>query len=516
MNETTVKTTETAAEPIASLASVEEPRDGALDLERIKFDPRWAMRVAPGLMIRRRFLPLLELNGRLYVAVEKTLDSGSRRLLERLSSMSVETVAATGASIRSLQAKLFGDLREAISMDRPAIDAAAALRADNSEPSSDEAVEIFDQILKGGIVRGASDIHFNVKRGGDVQVRLRIDGALIDDLDLPEALRNSLFNRIKVMADLDISEKRASQDGSFRFDPGPNLPNIEVRVATIPARHGERITLRLLTKNESLLTLSGLGFETNHRKVFERAITLSHGMILLTGPTGSGKSTTLYAGLKYLMERKSVNAMTVEDPIEYEIEGVTQTEVDARQEKVSFASSLRSILRHDPDVVMLGEIRDRETAELAVRASLTGHLVLSTLHTNTAAGAVTRLIDLGVDRFLISSVLRLVAAQRLVRRLCPHCSQENKISAMEARSLRNPELAGESCMRPAGCLICAGTGYSGRSGLYEVLPIGPEEADAIGGRDSTESLESMLRKSGQDKGHASLRANGIEKIINGE
>ncbi|MEM6916521.1 MAG: ATPase, T2SS/T4P/T4SS family, partial [Verrucomicrobiota bacterium] len=325
-----------------------------LDLETIKFDPRWALQLAPSLMIRRRFLPLLEFEGKLHVAVERTLDSGSRRVLERLSGCPAEPVLATAASIRELQTRIFGDLREAVTMDRPAIDPAAAARAEELEPSPEEAVEIFDQILKTGIVRQASDIHFNVLRDGDVQVRLRIDGVLADDIVLPEALRLAVFNRVKVLGGLDISEKRASQDGSFRFEPGGALPNIEVRVATIPARHGERLTLRLLTREQGLLTLTGLGFEEHHRERFENAIRLTHGIILLTGPTGSGKSTTLYAGLKYLLANKPVNAMTVEDPIEYEIDGVTQTEVDAKKQKVSFATSLRSILRHDPDVVMLG------------------------------------------------------------------------------------------------------------------------------------------------------------------
>ncbi|MEM0969114.1 MAG: GspE/PulE family protein, partial [Verrucomicrobiota bacterium] len=367
-----------------------------------------------------------------------------------------------------------------------------------------------------GIVRKASDIHFKVRRGGDVQVRLRVDGVLSDDVILPASVRLAVFNRIKVLSGLDISEKRASQDGSFRFEPDGALPTIEVRVATIPARHGERLTLRLLTREEGLLTLSGLGFQESHRELFERAITLSHGMILLTGPTGSGKSTTLYAGLKYLLARKSVNAMTVEDPIEYEIEEVTQTEVDAKREKVSFASSLRSILRHDPDVVMLGEIRDRETAELAVRAALTGHLVLSTLHTNAAINAVTRLVDLGVDRFLVASVLRLVAAQRLVRRLCPACSQPDSLTDAEARGLRQPDLAGKPCRRASGCLQCAGLGYAGRTGLFEVVPIGAEEAEIVGGRSGTSSVESELSRRCQEAGHSSLAANGTEKVLMGE
>ncbi|MEM9399355.1 MAG: GspE/PulE family protein [Verrucomicrobiota bacterium] len=491
------------------------PEMEALDLETIKFDPRWALRVPPSLMIRRRFLPLLNLDDVLYVAVEKSLDDNSRRLLERMAQCKAYPFPATGNSIRSLQSKLFGDIREAASMERPVIESPTS-QGEKTEASPEDAVEICDQLLKSGILRQASDIHFNVLQAGDVQVRLRIDGGLIDDMLLPSSLRLSICNRIKVMGGLDISEKRASQDGSFHFDPGQGLPSIEVRVATIPTRHGERITLRLLTRDAGMLTLSKLGFNSYHQDLYEKAITLAHGMILITGPTGSGKSTSLYAGLKYLLSKSEVNAMTVEDPIEFEIEGVTQTEVDAKREKVSFASSLRSILRHDPDVVMLGEIRDRETAELAVRAALTGHLVLSTLHTNTAVGAVTRLIDLEVDHFLIASVLRLVAAQRLVRRLCPHCCQPDRISPEEAQALRNPELEGQQCMRPSRCLMCAGRGYMGRTGLFELLPIGRDEADIIGSKSNSESLEVRLLRSADEQRHASLLENGIEKILSGE
>ncbi|MEM1083153.1 MAG: GspE/PulE family protein [Verrucomicrobiota bacterium] len=396
------------------------------------------------------------------------------------------------------------------------IDPAASKRPDSTEASPEEAVEVCEQILKSGILRQASDIHFNVNRDGNVQVRLRIDGVLADDIILPEALRLPVFNRIKVISGLDISEKRASQDGSFRFEPGGMLPSIEIRVATIPARHGERITLRLLAREKGLLTLRGLGFKEQHRELFERAIRLSHGMILLTGPTGSGKSTTLYAGLKYLLDQKPVNAMTIEDPIEYEIDGVTQTEVDAKRQKVSFAGSLRSILRHDPDVIMLGEVRDKETSELSVRAAMTGHLVLSTLHTNTAVGAVTRLMDLGVDRFLVASVLRLVAAQRLVRRLCPDCSTEAEITEAEARALRDPSLSGTACRKAGGCLRCAGRGFLGRTGIYELIPIGSDEAEIIGSISSSEDVELSLKRRSAAAGHASLLANGIAKIHSGE
>ena len=493
------------------MSMVTEP----MDLREIKFDPSEAIRIAPNLMVQRRFLPLLRMDGILYVAARQELDASSRRFLERQTGCSIEVVEASEESIRFLQERLFGDLRQAVTLDRPAIEAISTSRPAGTEASSDQAVEFCDQLLKSGIIRQASDIHLNVTRSGDVQIRLRIDGVLVDDMLFPAELRLHVFNRIKVLGGLDISEKRAAQDGSFRFDPGGALPRIEVRVATIPARHGERITLRLLSQDVQFGTLNGLGLDEDHRELFARAITLSHGMILLTGPTGSGKSTTLYAAIKYLLEQSMFNVMTVEDPIEYEIDGVTQTEVDARKEKVSFASSLRSILRHDPDVVMLGEIRDRETAELAVRAALTGHLVLSTLHTNTALGAVTRLLDLGVDRFLIASVLRLVAAQRLVRRLCRHCAKEDSITAVEARLLRDSELEGKPCWRASGCLYCAGRGFIGRKGLFEVVPLESDRSEVIAGHDGHDSLERAFKQQGVRE-HDTLLTNGIKNILEGE
>lgn len=483
-----------------------------LDLETIKFDPRYALMTPPSLMIRRRLLPLLEIDGSLHVAVERTLDTQSARLLERFTKFPVVPVVATPDSIRALQTRLFGNLREAITQDRPLVDSATK-RAEVDQESAEEAVALCDQVLKTGLIRGASDIHFNVNRDGSVQVRMRIDGVLTDDPPMSAALRSPVFNRLKVLGGLDIAEKRASQDGSFSFDPGSALPRTEVRVATIPARHGERVTLRLLSRNEGILTLDRLGFSGEDLAHLTRAVGLPHGMVLLTGPTGSGKSTTLYAAIKHLLGQRTANVMTVEDPIEYEIDGVTQTEVDARREKVSFASSLRSILRHDPDVIMLGEIRDRETAELAVRAALTGHLVLSTLHTNTAVGAVSRLLDLGVDRFLIATVLRLVAAQRLVRTLCQHCLVESPISKTEAELLGDATLASASAWRPTGCLHCAGKGFTGRSGLFEILPIRSNESQLIGSTSAVSDVENLLTERRNHVGIPSLRASGIAAIL---
>ncbi len=489
------------------------PAAAPLDLREIKFDPRWALRAPPSLLVRRRLLPLLAWEGEFHVAAAGPIDAGATRYLERLAGLPVRPVAALPESIRSLQTRLFGDLNAALALNHaPAGSPGAPLSA--QETDSDDMVALCDRLIGSAILRGASDLHFNVHRDGGVRVRIRAEGALEDYMAFSKDQRVALLNRLKVMARMDIAEKRAPQDGGFRFETGHGMPPIEVRAAAIPTRHGERLTLRLLGVETGALTLDRLGMTPPQLALFERAVNLPHGMVLLTGPTGSGKSTTLYAALRHLMAGRPRNIMTVEDPVEYDIEGVSQTEVDTRADKVSFLTSLRSILRHDPDVIMVGEIRDRETADLAVRASLTGHLVLSTLHTNTAAGAVTRLIDLGIDRFLIASVLRLAAAQRLVRRLCPHCRKQRPLHPGEAALLGCPAETGAAVWEAGGCLRCAGGGTLGRMGLFELLPVESGLSARIGSG-PLDSLERDLRNLAARQGHPTLLQDGLDKLRQG-
>lgn len=494
----------------ATETAIETPPE--LDLENIRFDPSWALRLPPSLLVRRRVLPLLVLDGHLYVATTGDLDNSTRRVMERLAGHPVRPVRAAGASLRAVQVRLFGDLNKALTQNAPPLEINDLRK--QRDIQAEDLGELCQSLLKGAVFRRASDIHFNVDRDGTVQVRLRVDGELNEFMSFPAELRTALFNRFKVMARMDIAEKRAPQDGAFRFDPGAGFNPVEVRAATIPSRHGERLTLRLLGLDTGSLTLGKLGMNADQRALFEQAINLPHGMVLLTGPTGSGKSTTLYAGLRHLLQGRRRNIMTVEDPVEYDIDGVIQTEVDRRGEKVSFASSLRSILRHDPDVIMIGEIRDRETADLAVRAALTGHLVLSTLHTNSALGAVTRLLDLGIDRFLLASVLRLVAAQRLVRNLCPKCRTEACLGRAEALLLRDAGLAGRTVYQPKGCLHCGGDGYTGRLALFECVPIDADMGRALG-RGAHEDDEAGLRAMADEKGYTPLRGDGLEKLLTG-
>ena len=285
----------------------------------------------------------------------------------------------------------------------------------------EDPVALVDRILRAGLFLHASDIHFDPMESG-LRVRLRIDGELEDVLMIPRAMQSAVTSRLKVLASLDIAERRAPQDGGFSWRlahaaaGGAQIP-LDVRMATLPVRHGERITLRLLEAGGRRLTLDELGMDAQDRARFDAAIKSPHGLILLTGPTGSGKTTTLYAAIAEIMKgSEAKNIVTVEDPVEYEVPGIAQVEVDAVADKVNYSKALRSLLRHDPDICVIGEIRDSESAEVAIRCALTGHLVFSTLHTNDAPSAATRLEDLGIDKSLVDSTLRLVVAQRLVKR----------------------------------------------------------------------------------------------------
>lgn len=325
-------------------------------------------------------------------------------------------------------------------------------------------IRLINGIIAEAVRAGASDIHLETYESALV-VRMRIDGVLREALSLNPRIAPLLVSRIKVMARLDIAEKRIPQDGRIPLALGGKT--LDVRVSTLPSRGGERVVLRILDKDQAGLTLDRLGMADDALAAFRAALAEPNGIILVTGPTGSGKTTSLYAGLA-LLNDGARNILTVEDPVEYAIDGVSQTQVNPKV-GMTFAAGLRAILRQDPDVVMVGEIRDVETAGVAVQASLTGHLVLSTVHTNDAAGAVTRLRDMGIEPFLLASTLRLVVAQRLVRRLCPHCRMAEKADAPSARLIGAK--AGVTIWRPHGCAHCADTGYIGRVGLYEVLKV---------------------------------------------
>ncbi len=336
------------------------------------------------------------------------------------------------------------------------------MEADDDAPI----IRLINALLSESIKVNASDIHIEPFENR-MRIRFRVDGMLREILKPPGNIAPLVISRIKVMAKLDIAEKRLPQDGRISLRVAGR--GVDVRVSTLPSGHGERVVMRILDKQAGRLDLSHLGMDDALRTSFESLLRKPHGIILVTGPTGSGKTTTLYAGLTLLNE-KTRNILTVEDPIEYYIDGVGQTQVNAKVD-MTFAKGLRSILRQDPDIVMIGEIRDLETASIAVQASLTGHLVLSTLHTNTAIGAITRLRDMGVEPFLLASSLIGVMAQRLVRNLCPECKTPHTITDAERSWMGLEENESYQIYSAKGCKHCNHLGYSGRSGLYEFIPI---------------------------------------------
>ena len=365
-------------------------------------------------------------------------------------------------------------------------------------------IRLANTILEGAINQRASDIHLEPFEK-ECRVRYRVDGELIEITPPPKQMFIPLVSRFKILAKMDIAEKRIAQDGAF----GSRLGDIRVdyRVNTVPTVYGEKMVMRLLRKEGTPKTLEQLGFLPRQAEDFTKAIEQPHGLIFVTGPTGSGKSTTLYAALNKLND-PSINITTVEDPVEYKMTGINQVQVKS-QVGLTFSTALRAFLRQDPDVMMVGEVRDRETAEICLRAALTGHLVVSTLHTNDSLAAVPRLQDMGIEPFLLSATLRMVEAQRLVRRLCPHCKQPVEIDAGTAQRLNMT--AGEKVFRAKGCDACRNTGYKGRVGLYEVVPITPLIAKLIQSRTPLPEL----RAAAQQQGMALLRDAGIMKAREG-
>ena len=400
--------------------------------------------------------------------------------------------------------QMMGDLGE----DMDLFDVASNLpEPEDLLESEDDApiIRLINALLTEAIKENASDIHIEPFENRLV-VRFRCDGVLREVLQPQRVLAPLLVSRIKVMARLDIAEKRLPQDGRISLRVAGRA--VDVRVSTLPSGNGERVVLRLLDKQAGRLNLEHLGMDKATLQVMDGLINKPHGILLVTGPTGSGKTTTLYAGLARLNNKRR-NIMTVEDPIEYYLDGIGQTQVNTKV-ALSFARGLRAILRQDPDVVMVGEVRDLETAEIAVQASLTGHLVLSTLHTNSAVGAVTRLRDMGVEPFLLSSSLIGVLAQRLVRVLCEQCKQPYTAGHADCEALGIPEDSPPTLYQPAGCSACNQLGYRGRSGIYELVEIDDAMRTMIHDGAGEHELERHARQHSP-----SIRQDGWDKVLKG-
>ncbi len=374
------------------------------------------------------------------------------------------------------------------------------------ETDESPVVKLVNRILLKATRVGASDIHFEPYED-ETLVRLRMDGQLHEYTRIPPSRYSEVVARIKVLANLNVAERRVPQDGKFHVKVGQR--DYDIRVSVVPTVFGERVVLRLLDKSGKLLTLQQLGLTEEDLKKVEEIISKPYGMVLVTGPTGAGKSTTLYAVLQKLKNPRK-NIITIEDPVEYQIKGISQIQVNPKV-GLTFAAGLRSILRQDPDIVMVGEIRDRETAQIAVQAALTGHLVLSTLHTNDAPSAVTRLADMEVEPFLIASALEGVIAQRLVRKICPHCKVEYKPSREELEKLGLDPKGDYTFYRGKGCDHCLGTGYKGRIAIFEVLPFDEELKKLVTRtQDATE-----LRNFALQRGFKTMLQDGVEKILKG-
>lgn len=376
------------------------------------------------------------------------------------------------------------------------------LAADDDAPI----IKLINAMLGEAIKEGASDIHIETFEQ-DLVIRFRVDGVLKEVLKPNRKLSSLLVSRIKVMAKLDIAEKRIPQDGRISLRIAGRA--VDVRVSTMPSSFGERVVLRLLDKNNARLNLEDLGMTARNRELFAGLIRKPHGIILVTGPTGSGKSTTLYAGMSEINSRDR-NILTVEDPIEYEIPGIGQTQVNTKVD-MTFARGLRAILRQDPDVVMVGEIRDLETAQIGVQASLTGHLVMSTLHTNTAAGAITRMEDMGVEPFLLSSSLLGVLSQRLVRTLCDECKAPHQADESECQLLGVSTATPPTIYRAVGCESCNYNGYKGRTGIHELLVVDDQIRELIHNGKGEQAVEKHIRQ------HTpSIRQDGCTRVLAGK
>lgn len=364
-------------------------------------------------------------------------------------------------------------------------------------------IRLVNHLFARALDLNASDIHFEPNES-HLDVRCRVDGIMTRIERLPVKIHTAVASRLKLMARLDIGEKRLPQDG--RIDYQFDNQHLDMRVSTLPGVHGESVVLRILDRGDMSVDLQQLGMPKHILNDYQKIVTQPHGMILITGPTGSGKTTTLYATLEKINSEKQ-KIITVEDPVEYQLEGITQIQANASI-GLSFAAGLRSIVRQDPDILMVGEIRDHETAEIAIESALTGHLVFSTLHTNDAAGAVTRLQDMGVEGYLISSSLLAIQAQRLVRRVCPDCYKTHELSSDEATVLEISQEICPSIKRGSGCERCGSTGYWGRVGLYELLPM----SDAIRHHIATGADANVIREQAISEGMETLRQDALAKL----
>ena len=444
----------------------------------------------------------------LKVIIENPQDTVALKEVRDLTGKKVVPVMAVGKQIKNITEHYFNTKHEKekmISLTKQGVDTmAATLTVDTMIDGNGPIVEFINMLLERASLTKASDIHIKPNEK-DVRVRMRIDGELREIARVDHNALNTIISRIKVLSNLNIAEKRIPQDGAFTYKGKACL--LELRVSILPSLFGESCVMRVIDKNGSDYDFSKLGMSEEDEAVFRKMINRPDGLILVTGPTGSGKSTTLYTALKEL-NKPAVNIITVEDPVESPIKDINQVQVNA-QVGLDFSAALRSILRHDPDIIFIGEIRDNETAQIAVRSSITGHLVLSTLHTNDALSAVMRLCDMGIEKYLVTSALSGVVAQRLLKRVCPECSEEHRINDEESRLTGLP--VGTVTKVGRGCMNCGNTGYSGRIAIYEFVLVSKELRKAIL---SGATMDELLEVA-KEQGMISLKDSCKELLLNG-
>jgi len=489
-----------------------------VDLEATPPDRDFLARFPARILMAHHLLPVSQEGGVVTVALNRLLDTTGLDELRMACGMEVRPALAPSSEIARCISALLGvgaDTLQSLVSEAEADGVEVVAGEPDEDMDLENAaqdasiIKFVNQVLTEATERRATDVHFepfeNVLR-----VRYRVDGVL-QEANIPPEVRRfqpAIVSRLKILSRLDIAEKRLPQDGRIKLKVSGK--EIDVRVSVIPMLHGEAVVLRLLDRSATLLGLGNLGMSDDDRRLLEQVLALPHGIVLVTGPTGSGKTTTLYAALSCIndVERKIV---TIEDPIEYHLHGINQIQVSTKA-GLTFSRGLRSILRHDPDVILVGEIRDRETAEIAVHASLTGHLVFSTLHTNDAPGALTRLVDMGIEPYLVASSLEMVLAQRLVRLICPHCKQPVPAEELDRLRAEFGAEAPEVLYRGRGCRRCLGSGYLGRTGIFEMMAIGESIRSMVLERASA----GEIRKQAVRDGMRCLREDGWRLVAEGK
>ncbi|MFJ7735045.1 GspE/PulE family protein [Lysinibacillus sp. NPDC097287] len=478
-----------------------------IHLNQYVISPELLQLIPVELAKRANIMPIRKEKNKLFIAMADPMDYFAIEEVRMVTGCQIETSIAAKDDLYRTITKYY-DLQESVEAALSDLGASANEAQVEIEKEDSSIMRLVNQIIANGVAQRASDIHFDPQET-ELRVRYRVDGVLRTERSLPKHMQNVVIARIKIMGNLNITENRIPQDG--RIKTNINFKPVDIRLSTLPTVYGEKVVMRILDLSTAANDIDKLGFSEKNEALFRKMIAQPNGIMLITGPTGSGKSSTLYAALSHLNE-DGVNIITVEDPVEYQLDGINQIQVK-EEVGLTFAAGLRSILRQDPDIVMIGEIRDLETAQIAVRASLTGHLVLSTLHTNSAVESISRLQDMGIEPFLLSSSLVGIMAQRLVRRVCRDCTEVYAFTNRELEILQENGIEGATHgKRGRGCPSCNQTGYRGRLAIHEILPIDRKIKDYILSRSGDNAIRDYMKQDGYN----TLLMDGLLKVIDGQ